>query len=70
MSRTYHATVLDLACGDGFYTRLLKEAGARELTGVDISHTRLGTHAFRVLPRVGVVFSPSTPPHLIAKMPP
>ncbi len=31
------ATVLDLACGDGFYTRLLKEAGARGVTGVDIS---------------------------------
>ena len=31
------ATVLDLACGDGFYTRLLKEAGAREVTGVDVS---------------------------------
>ena len=27
------ATVLDLACGDGFYTRLLKEAGARDVTG-------------------------------------
>ena len=30
-------TVLDLACGEGFYTRLLKIAGAREITGVDIS---------------------------------
>ena len=29
--------VLDLACGEGFYTRLLKIAGAREITGVDIS---------------------------------
>ena len=31
------AMVLDFACGDGFYTRLLKEAGARAVTGVDIS---------------------------------
>ena len=30
-------TVLDLACGDGFYTRLLKQADAREVTGVDVS---------------------------------
>ena len=29
--------VLDLACGEGFYTRLLKMAGAAEVTGVDIS---------------------------------
>lgn len=31
------AHVLDLACGDGFYTRLLKEAGASSVTGVDLS---------------------------------
>ena len=31
------ADVLDLACGDGFYTRLLKEAGASSITGVDLS---------------------------------
>ena len=30
-------TVLDLACGGGFYTRLLKRAGAGRVTGVDIS---------------------------------
>ena len=28
---------LDMACGDGFYTRLLKHAGAAEVTGIDIS---------------------------------
>ena len=31
------ATVLDLACGDGFYTRQIKQAGALEVTGVDLS---------------------------------
>ena len=31
------ARVLDLACGDGFYTRLLKQAGAASATGVDLS---------------------------------
>ena len=30
-------TVLDLACGEGFYSRLLKRSGAAEVTGVDIS---------------------------------
>ena len=31
------AKVLDMACGDGFYTRLLKQAGAAQVTGVDVS---------------------------------
>ena len=31
------ATVYDLACGDGFYTRQIKQAGAANVTGVDIS---------------------------------
>jgi ubiquinone/menaquinone biosynthesis C-methylase UbiE len=30
--------VLDLACGDGFYSRFLKRAGAGRALGVDISH--------------------------------
>jgi ubiquinone/menaquinone biosynthesis C-methylase UbiE len=29
--------VLDLACGEGFYTRLIAAAGARRVVGVDIS---------------------------------
>ena len=33
--------VLDLACGEGHYTRLLKEAGAAEVLGVDISEAML-----------------------------
>ncbi len=38
--------VLDMACGDGFYTRLLKRAGASQVTGVDISKEmiRLARH--------------------------
>ncbi len=31
------ARVYDLACGDGFYTRQIKQAGAASVTGVDIS---------------------------------
>jgi len=30
-------TVLDLACGEGYYTRLLRERGARRVLGVDVS---------------------------------
>ena len=29
--------VLDLACGEGFYTRLIRQAGAASAVGVDIS---------------------------------
>lgn len=31
-------SVLDLACGSGFYTRALKQRGAARTVGVDISH--------------------------------
>ena len=31
------AKALDMACGDGYYTRLLKRKGASEATGVDVS---------------------------------
>jgi ubiquinone/menaquinone biosynthesis C-methylase UbiE len=31
------ASILDLACGEGHYTRRLKQAGARQVVGVDIS---------------------------------
>jgi SAM-dependent methyltransferase len=30
-------SVLDVACGEGFYTRLLRQRGARRVTGVDLS---------------------------------
>ena len=31
------ASVLDLACGHGYYTRLIKQAGAREVAGLDLA---------------------------------
>ena len=34
-------TILDLACGEGFYTRRFKRAGAAEATGVDISRAMI-----------------------------
>ena len=30
-------SVIDLACGDGFYTRLLRQRGAGRIDGVDLS---------------------------------
>jgi ubiquinone/menaquinone biosynthesis C-methylase UbiE len=30
-------SVLDLACGEGFYSRILKKRGAAEVTGIDLS---------------------------------
>jgi ubiquinone/menaquinone biosynthesis C-methylase UbiE len=30
-------SILDLACGEGFYSRRLKQVGARKVVGVDIS---------------------------------
>src|SRR5262249_48186740 len=31
-------SVLDLACGEGFYTRFIKRRGAARVVGVDLSH--------------------------------
>ncbi len=33
--------VIDLACGDGHYTRILKQAGAARTLGIDISPTQI-----------------------------
>jgi SAM-dependent methyltransferase len=34
-------SVLDLACGEGFYTRLIKKAGAARVVGVDLSENMI-----------------------------
>jgi SAM-dependent methyltransferase len=34
-------SVLDLACGEGFYTRLIKQAGADRVVGVDLSENMI-----------------------------
>jgi 2-polyprenyl-3-methyl-5-hydroxy-6-metoxy-1,4-benzoquinol methylase len=34
-------SVLDLACGEGFYTRLIKKAGADRVVGVDLSENMI-----------------------------
>src|SRR5262249_61422137 len=35
-------TVLDLACGEGFYTRFIKRRGAARVVGVDVSPRMMG----------------------------
>lgn len=40
-------SVLDVACGEGFYTRLLRHRGAARMAGVDLS----GQAVCRVGPR-------------------
>ena len=61
-------TILDMGCGDGFYTRYLKRAGAREVTGVDVSGEmiRLAEEEERLRPlgciyrhRDAITFEPS-----------
>jgi SAM-dependent methyltransferase len=42
--------VLDLACGTGFYSRLLHELGARSVTSVDISEAMLNVARSRSAP--------------------
>jgi SAM-dependent methyltransferase len=34
--------VIDLACGEGYYTRLLRQRGAARVVGVDLSHEMVG----------------------------
>jgi toxoflavin synthase len=36
-----HRSVLDLACGSGIYSRVLKEAGAKRVVGIDISEEQI-----------------------------
>jgi len=35
-------TVLDLGCGDGFFTKALMKAGAKKVIGIDNSETQIG----------------------------
>ncbi|MDZ8082555.1 MAG: methyltransferase domain-containing protein [Nostoc sp. DcaGUA01] len=42
LSNFQEKTILDLACGTGFYTRLLKKRGAGKVVGVDISEEMIG----------------------------
>jgi toxoflavin synthase len=49
--------VLDLACGFGFYTRLLKQHGAATVTGVDISPEMIRlAHQQEQMERLGITY--------------
>jgi len=41
LSELKGAKVLDLACGSGFYSRLLRDLGAESVTGADLSSTMI-----------------------------
>ncbi len=48
-------SVLDLACGDGYYTRAIKKAGARAVTGVDVSEVMIKlAHQKEEVQRLGI----------------
>ena len=34
--------VIDIACGEGFYTRMIRQRGAAKVTGVDLSEKMIG----------------------------
>ena len=34
--------VIDIACGEGFYTRIIRQRGAAKVTGVDLSEKMIG----------------------------
>ena len=35
-------TVIDIACGEGFYTRMIRQRGGSKVTGVDLSEKMIG----------------------------
>lgn len=50
-------TVLDVACGDGYYSRRLKQLGAAQVVGVDISEGMVAqARAIEQTERLGVIY--------------
>ncbi|UQA60781.1 class I SAM-dependent methyltransferase [Polyangium aurulentum] len=51
------SSVLDLACGDGYYTRMLARAGARRVVGVDVSEAMVArAQATEAEQRLGIEY--------------
>jgi SAM-dependent methyltransferase len=47
--------VIDIACGEGFYTRMIRRRGAAKVTGVDRSETMIGlARASEAQQRLGI----------------
>jgi SAM-dependent methyltransferase len=50
-------SILDLACGDGYYTRLIKQQGAARVIGVDISDKMINrARAIEATTPLGIVY--------------
>src|SRR5262249_29646464 len=50
-------TVIDIACGEGFYTRMIRQRGAAKVTGVDRSEKMIGlARAGEVQQRLGIEY--------------
>ena len=46
---------IDVACGEGFYTRMIRQRGASKVTGVDLSETMIGlARASEAQQRLGI----------------
>jgi toxoflavin synthase len=47
--------VIDIACGEGFYTRIIRQRGAAKVTGVDLSEKMIGlARASEAQQRLGI----------------
>jgi ubiquinone/menaquinone biosynthesis C-methylase UbiE len=47
--------VIDIACGEGFYTRMIRQRGASKVTGVDLSEKMIGlARASEAQQRLGI----------------
>ena len=50
--------VIDIACGEGFYTRMIRARGAAKVTGVDLSEKMIGlARASEAQHRLGIDYS-------------
>jgi ubiquinone/menaquinone biosynthesis C-methylase UbiE len=50
-------TVIDIACGEGFYTRMIRQRGAAKVIGVDLSAKMIGlARASEVQQRLGIEY--------------
>ncbi|HUK08950.1 MAG TPA: methyltransferase domain-containing protein [Stellaceae bacterium] len=50
-------TVIDIACGEGFYTRMIRQRGAAKVTGVDLSEKMIGlARAGETQQRLGIEY--------------
>ena len=56
LSELKGSKVLDLACGSGFYSRMIKNLGAKSVTGVDLSSTMIAARGLKFEVSISVYF--------------